>query len=122
MEIKIIDRSFSVCKVTDYSLVDLNSEFVFSGKTDEEHSLVCVTENVPENVTERDDGWRAFRLQGILDFSMIGVLAKISGILADKGIALFAVSTYNTDYIMVKEEKFSKAVETLKSVGYEIIR
>ena len=75
MEIKIIKQDFSVCKVKDYSFVNFNTEYCFIGKTDEEKSLVCITSDVPSNVTHRDDGWKGFRLQGILDFSLIGILS-----------------------------------------------
>lgn len=68
MKIKKMNEDFSICKVEDYSQVDLNSKYCFIGKTDEENSLVCLTENVPGNVTERDDGWKAFHVQGNLDF------------------------------------------------------
>ena len=71
LEIKKLDQDFSVCKVTDYSLVKLNAEYSFIGKTDEEKSLVCITGDVPPNVIQRDDGWKGFRIQGILDFSLI---------------------------------------------------
>ena len=96
MEIKKIDHNFSVCQVEDYSLVNLNSEYSFIGKTDEEKSLVCITDEVPANVIQQDDGWKAFRIQGVLNFSLIGILAKIAAALADNGISIFAVSTYNT--------------------------
>ena len=72
MEIKKIDHEFSVYKVADYSQIDIDREYVFTGRTDEERSLVCITGDVPVNVTDRDDGWKAFRIQGILDFSLIG--------------------------------------------------
>ncbi len=122
MELKIIDKSFSVCKVKDYSMINIENEFCFTGKTDEENSLVCAAENVPENVTERDDGWKAFRIQGILDFSLIGILSNISSVLAENKIGLFAVSTYNTDYIFIKEENFDKALALLQSDGYTVIK
>ena len=83
-------------------------------------SLVCRTEDVPANTLERDDGWRAFRIQGVLDFSLIGILARLSGILAEHEIGIFAVSTYNTDYILVKEENFEEALSVLSLEGYEI--
>lgn len=121
MELKKLRHKFSVCKVEDYSMVDFNQEFCFTGRTEEENSLVCTTENVPENATERDDGWRAFRIQGILDFSLIGILARIAGLLAQNEIGIFAVSTYNTDYILTKEENYEKALEILKQAGYQII-
>lgn len=119
MELHQIPHRFSVCKVSDYSKVDFSDEFCFIGKTDEENSLVCITENVPDNTIERDDGWRAFRIQGVLDFSLIGILSKISTLLAENQIGIFAVSTYNTDYILTKEESFAKAMEVLGNAGYE---
>ncbi|MCI8648349.1 MAG: ACT domain-containing protein [Firmicutes bacterium] len=121
MEIKKINCDFSVCKLTDYSLVNLDAEYTFTGKTDEENSLVCPTENVPPNARERDDGWKAFRIQGILDFSLIGILSKISGLLADNEIGIFAVSTFNTDYILTKKENYQKALEVLSHAGYHIV-
>lgn len=120
MKLKIIKHEFSVCKVKSYEKVDLSAEFCFIGKTDEELSLVCLTKNVPDNTTDRDDGWRAFRIEGVLDFSLIGILAKISAVLAENKIGIFAVSTYNTDYILTKAEQFDKATEVLENSGYEI--
>ena len=104
MQIKVLDQNFTVCKVEDYSQVNLDKEFTFIEKTDEENSLVCLTENVPTNTTEREDGWRALRIEGVLDFSLVGILAKIATILADCKIPIFAISTYNTDYVLVKED------------------
>lgn len=121
MEIKILENVFSVCKAADYSQVDFSAEFCFVGKTDEENSLVCAVEHVPANVTERDDGWRAFRIQGILDFSLIGILSKIAGLMAENGIGIFVVSTYNTDYILTKEVNFEKALRILSDEGYTIV-
>lgn len=121
MEIKKIDHNFSVCQVEDYSLVNLNSEYSFIGKTDEEKSLVCITDEVPANVIQRDDGWKAFRIQGVLNFSLIGILAKIAAALADNGISIFEVSTYNTDYVLMKRENYQKALDVLKALGYMII-
>ena len=121
MEIKKIDHNFSVCQVEDYSLVNLNSEYSFIGKTDEEKSIVCITDEVPANVIQQDDGWKAFRIQGVLNFSLIGILAKIAAALADNGISIFAVSTYNTDYVLMKKENYQKALDVLKALGYMII-
>lgn len=121
MKIKKLNFDFSVCKVTDFSQVNLDSEFCFIGKTDKEKSLVCITDDVPANVTERDDGWRAFRIEGTLDFSLIGILSKISSLLAEHKIGIFAVSTYNTDYILTKTDNLDKALTVLENAGYEII-
>ena len=120
MELKKIPYDLTVCKVADTAAIDLSGEFYFIGKTDEELSLVIPTDAVPAETTERDDGWRAFRIQGVLDFSLIGILSKISSLLADAGIGIFAVSTFNTDYILVKKENFEKALGVLADAGYQI--
>ena len=106
--------------MNDYSGIDLVRPFCFIGTTDEENSLVCPEGIVPENTVERDDGWRGFRIVGQLDFSMIGILARISKILAANEIGIFAISTYNTDYVLTKEENFGKALDALRGAGYEI--
>ena len=120
MELKKIGYSLTVCKVADISEIDMTSEFYFIGKTDEELSLVCKTVDTPSKTIERDDGWWGFRIQGVLDFSLIGILSKLSGILAEHKIGIFAVSTYNTDYILVKEENFERALTVLTSAGYTV--
>ena len=120
MELKIITDKLTVCKVSDVTDIDMSADLYFIGKTDEELSLVCKTEDVPLKTIERDDGWRGFRIQGILDFSLIGILSKLSGILAEHKIGIFAVSTYNTDYILVKEENFERALTVLAAEGYTI--
>ena len=121
MKLKKLPYNLTVCKLRDISAINLSAEFFFIGKTDEELSLVCRTEDTPANTTERDDGWRGFRIEGVLDFSLIGILSKISTILAEKQIGIFAVSTYNTDYILVKAENFDRAMDALSAAGYEVI-
>lgn len=121
MKLERIEHALTICKVASELDVDLNKKFYFIGKTDEEYSIVCITGDTPVNTIERDDGWKGFRIQGILDFSMIGILAKLSGILAENRIGIFVVSTFNTDYILVKEENFNRALEVLALAGYEII-
>ena len=120
MELKILKQDFSIGKLHDVSQADLQNEFCFFAKTDQENSLVCPTEFLPDDMIEREDGWRAFRIQGILDFSLIGILAEISSMLADHKIGIFVISTYNTDYILTKAENFERAVRVLADHGYEI--
>lgn len=120
MKLRKIHQDFSVCQVEDYSLVNLESQYCFIGKTDEEKSLVCATSEVPSNVIKKDDGWKAFYIEGVLDFSLIGILSQIASILADNAISIFAVSTYNTDYVLIKSENYQRGLEILESKGYEI--
>lgn len=121
MELKKLKEALTVCKVSSTESIDLNKDFYFIGKTDQEISLVCRTEDTPDNTTEREDEWRGFRIQGVLDFSLVGILSKLSGILAQNEIGIFAISTYNTDYILVKEENFERALAVLSAEGYAII-
>ena len=121
MEIRKIDMDFSICKVKEIRNADFTGDFYFIGKTDEEVSLVCLTEKVPDDVLEREDGWKAFRIQGVLDFSLIGILAPIAKILAENNIGIFVISTYNTDYILVKKENYESAMRLLEREGYFIV-
>ena len=113
-----LDERFSVCKVTDYSGISAGQRYCFTGSTDTENSLVCRTEDVPDNTTAREDGWRCFRIRGELAFYLTGIFAGIAGILAEHDISIFAVSTYNTDNVFIKEELFEKALDVLRQEGY----
>ena len=119
MKLQVLPYDLTVCKVPSLADIDTGAGFFFIGKTDEEISLVCRTEDTPADTTDREDGWRGFRIAGILDFSLTGILAKISGVLAEKEIGIFAVSTYNTDYVLVKKENLDRAMEALSAAGYE---
>lgn len=121
MELKKLPYHLTVCKVADTKDIDLAAEFYFIGKTDEELSLVCRTEDTPLSTTDREDGWRGIRIQGVLDFSLVGILSKLSGILAENQIGIFAVSTFNTDYILVKAEDFERAIRVLATAGFAIV-
>lgn len=118
MNIEFLIIDFTVCKVNDLSKVNFDSDFIFVGKTDNELSVVCPTADLPTNAACREDGWRAFRIVGTLDFSLVGVIAKISSLLSESGIPVFVVSTYNTDYVLVKKENEAKTIEVLSGAGY----
>lgn len=120
MEIQVLKYALTVCKARSLEDIDFKDEIFFIGKTDEELSLVCTTAAAPSDTVEREDGWRGFRICGTLEFSLVGILSKLSAILADKGIGIFAVSTYNTDYILVKSENLERAVAALAEAGYKV--
>ena len=119
MKLKTLPYDLTVCKLPPETKADLSADFFCLMKTDEEISLVCRTEQTPAEAAVREDGWRAFRIEGVLDFSLTGILSGLSGILAENGIGIFAVSTYNTDYILVKAENLGKALDVLREAGYE---
>ena len=120
MVLERLPYDLTVCKAAGIADLNLEAEFFFLGKTDEELSLVCRTEDAPAHTLEREDGWRGFRVQGTLDFSLTGILSQLSGILAEQGIGIFAVSTYNTDYLLFREAFMDTALDALKKAGYEI--
>ncbi len=121
LTIKPITEEFAICQVEDYSQVNLENPFVFTGATDEEKSLVCPIALIPENALTVDKTWSAFRIEGVLDFSLIGILSKISSLLAENNIGIFAISTYNTDYILTKTVDFQRALQVLKEAKYTIL-
>lgn len=122
MKLEVLAPEFSVCKLAAGAAADTGSPFTFLGTTDEEKSLVCPTARVPEGTLAREDGWRGFRVAGPLDFSLVGILARISGALAGADIGLFAVSTFDTDYVFVKAENLERALEALSGAGFEADR
>ena len=120
MTIEIIRGEFTVCQLKKGTQIDINRPFTFVSRTDEELSLVCPTENVPKGTLRREDGWRMMRIAGKLEFSEVGILARLSALMASASIPIFAVSTYNTDYILLKDEHFDRAVRMLSEHWYDI--
>lgn len=111
---------FSVCQVQEAGSLPMGREYCFTACTKDEISLVCKTEDVPSITLQREDGWRCFYVQGVLDFSLIGILARISSLLAEAGISIFALSTFNTDYLLVKQTHWADALDVLANNGYVI--
>ena len=117
----MIPETFSICQVENYGGIDIDQPFVFTGRTDEEKSLVCPVSMVPESTLDRSDGWKMFRICGQLDFSLIGILAELSSVFAKAEIGIFAISTYNTDYVLVKDKDYRKAIKALDRAGYRVL-
>ena len=120
MKIEVLREEFTVCKVEDYGQVDWSQRYCFVAQTEAERSLVCPVEAAPANTTAREDGWRAFRLAGVLDFGLIGILARLAALLAERGISIFAVSTYDTDYLLVRTQRLEEALDCLRANGYTV--
>ena len=118
MRLKKLARAMTVCKVSTLEEALTGGQFLFVGRTDREISVVCETEHAPTATLEREDGWLGFRIEGRLDFSLIGVLARISTVLAEASIGIFVVSTFDTDYILVKAADFDRATTALTNAGY----
>ena len=121
MELQVLPGAFTVCKVAGMEGVDIAAPFCFTARTDGEWSLTCETERVPPHTVAREDGWRMLRIIGTLDFSLVGILAAVSAVLAEAKVGIFAVSTYDTDYILMKADRLSEGLDALRRAGYTIL-
>jgi hypothetical protein len=122
MILELLKEEYSVYKFNPEYIVKGNiftDEFISITKTKEELSITAPI-NKFNDFTAVENGWKILKFNGILDFSLVGILNKISGILANENISIFVISTYNTDYIMVKKEKIKKTIEVLVKNQYEI--
>lgn len=123
MELKILNNKLKVIKLKPNETVPeivYKQDFYSITKTGEELSIVIDEEiNIESNNIEYN--WKAIKIVGTLDFSLIGILSKISTILAQAEISIYAISTYNTDYILIKKDKLDKAIKVLEQNGYKFI-
>lgn len=120
MKLNILTGQFAICKLESMKNINFENEPNFLSKTSEEISFVCREEAVPADAITADMGWNGFRIAGTFDFSQVGIIAKISDALAACNIAIFAISTFDTDYIFVKAERFPRAIEILIEDGHTI--
>lgn len=123
LTLKLLQEYYGVCQLDKKDRIPewvMDSDFYSITKTLDELSLVCLENSVPNDIRCEKD-WRILMIEGPLDFSLIGILAAISNILAQKAISIFAISTYDTDYILVKNKDINLAVATLTENQYEII-
>ena len=121
MKIKIIDGVFNISKVEKIDIKHLKNEFIFISKTDKEISIVYRNDIKLDNVIKEEKNYKCFRIDEQLDFSLVGILSRIAELLKSHSIPLFVISTFDTDYILVKEEYLLKTKEILKINNYEIV-
>lgn len=99
----------------------LDNPFSAITRTNDELSIV-VPESVEVTSDSSESGWACFKVEGPLDFGLVGILAGIASALAEAGVSIFALSTFETDYVLVKREQVEVAVEALTSAGYQITK
>jgi hypothetical protein len=117
-----LEGTYAVCRLgPDAPLPSWASTGAFRSitRTAEELSVVCRQDAVPEGV-RCERGWRCLRVAGTLDFSLVSVLASLLRPLADAGISAFVVSTFDTDYLLIKGEKLETAGEVLRRAGHVV--
>lgn len=118
MTLELMENDYAVCRLESIQIPD--GEFMSLTVSNGEISLVCETKKAPRGCVA-EAGWRGLRVCGVLDFSLVGILAGLTDVLARSKISVFAVSTYDTDYLFVKEESLKPAAEALRAAGYELI-
>ncbi len=123
LNLKLLKGKYSVCRINKDDEIPkwiFNEEFFSITKTEDELSIVCLQDKIKDDVLcERN--WKILKIEGPLDFSLIGILSKISTLMANNNISIFAISTYDTDYILIKEESIDKAIEVLINNNYNVI-
>ena len=123
LRLSLLIGHMSVCRLNPAAEIPdwaMASGFLSITRTDDELSVVCPEEAVPED-TRSEGGWRVLGLEGPFEFSEVGVLASVVGPLAEADVSVFAVSTYDTDYVLVKEEQLEAAVAALRARGHEVL-
>lgn len=123
LTLDILHDEFAVCRLPIDAPVPnwaWSGELTSVTSTDDELSLVCAADPVPGDITCTAD-WRALKVRGPLDFGLVGILAGISGVLADAEVSIFAISTHDTDYILVRGAQIEAAVTALRAAGYEVV-
>jgi uncharacterized protein len=121
-ELYLLPRRMAICRLDpeDESPPWASSAVLSSvTRTQAETTVVCQEEDVPAGIT-CNKSWRCLRIGGVLDFSETGILSSLTALLADDGIPLFALSTYSTDLILIKEKDLSRAVHALLGAGHRV--
>lgn len=121
--LSVLEETFAIHSLSEDSAIPasvLASNFYFIGKTNDELSLV-VKQDIEIDALETDKNWRVLEVLGPLNLSMIGIMAQISQCLATAEVSIFVVSTFETDYILVKDHQLETAVSALKAAGYEFV-
>lgn len=124
LTLSILPDTLAICRLRKNATIPdwaVSGEFFSITKTADELSIVCHQGSVPENVRCEKD-WRCLKVEGTLDFSLTGILAALAAPLAEAGISIFAVSTFDTDYLLVKEHQLENAIQVLSAAGHLINR
>ena len=116
----LLPHAFGVCRLDSDSAADFQEDpeggFFSVTRTADELSIICREELLPEDCAQ-EKGFRLFKVEGPLDFSLTGILATLLNPLAAAGVAVFTISTYDTDYLMVKAGKLDEAISALSTVS-----
>lgn len=124
LTLTVLPNSYSVCRISPQNDIPewfLKSPFFALARTAEEISIACESSCVPAKCDLKEElDWRVLKVEGPLDFSLTGILAGLATTLSDAGISLSAISTFDTDYLFVKEDKLQMTTTALQARGYRV--
>ena len=118
----VLSQAFAICRLNPNETIPgwaYDGEVFSITRTADELSIVCEQINVLEGI-QCEAGWRCLRVEGPLDFSLTGVLASLLVPLAEAAISIFSISTFDTDYLLVKEDRLARAIDVLSAHGHTI--
>ncbi len=122
LTLTVLDDTFAVCRLDPNESTPawaINTTFTSITRTTDELSIVCRQGDVPSGIT-CEKGWRCLKIQGPLDFALTGILASLASILAQGHVSIFAISSFDTDYILVKENDLARAIQSLSAAGHTV--
>jgi hypothetical protein len=122
LKLRLLEGRYAVCRLDPGENVPAwagAGEFHSVTRTADELSVVCAESAVPAGA-KCESGWLVFQVEGQLEFALTGILVAVAKPLADAGVSIFAVSTFDTDYVMVKEENLEKSVRALAGAGHGV--
>ena len=124
LKLSLLKESYSICTLPNTAPIpDWASKESLASitRTDKELTIVCKQDIIPSEL-QSDRNWRCFRIDGSFDLNQIGVISSISSPLADAGISIYVISTYDTDYFLVKDNNLDQTISTLSDIGHNITR
>jgi hypothetical protein len=121
MILEKIDGDFCICKLKEINSDLLNNEYTFVSRTDKELSVICLKSNIPEKVIIAEEGWKCFRIAEDAAFEKYGMIAFLAKIIAEQKTGVLVVATYDTDYLLVKDEKFFDVCDALEQEGCQFL-
>ena len=128
MKLSLLPPTFAICRLDPLDAIPvwaLTGSFFTITRTDEELSIVCEEAVIdPEHGMTHikiEPGWRCLKLNGPIPFETIGVIASLTKALADAGLSVSPIATYDTDYLFVKEDRVPNAIRALKNAGHEVL-
>jgi len=124
LTLSVLEGVLGICRLeknSEFPSWAQESNFFSVTRTSGEFSVVCQESNIPADI-RAEKGWSCLKIEGPLDFGLTGILAKLSQVLDDYGISIFAISTYDTDYVLVREKDLNNAVKALSQAGYIFLK